>query len=62
GFGLITHRALSMLKRLAEKTKGSELGLSGNVLPKRETVLGALLTPNIDAVALRQLCALSGLE
>ena len=33
-----------------------------DVLPKREMLLGALLTPDIDAVALRGLCSLANLE
>lgn len=33
-----------------------------DVLPKREMLLGALLTPDIDAVALRGLCSLASLE
>jgi SWI/SNF chromatin-remodeling complex subunit SWI1 len=120
GFQLIIHRALSMLKRLGEKSKGETLVRSqlanGNgqhhhhrhrnmradsesesdggsdvdgddaddgsekedmvtvvggggrwrvkadVLPKKEVLLGALLTPNIDQVALRQLCSFGGLD
>ncbi|KAL9083190.1 MAG: hypothetical protein Q9165_008633 [Trypethelium subeluteriae] len=39
------------------------LGASkADVLPKREMLLGALLTPDIDAVALRGLCSLASLE
>ncbi len=37
-------------------------GMKADVLPKREMVLGALLMPNFDAVALRQLCVFAGLD
>lgn len=121
GFQLIIHRALSMLKRLGEKSKGEalvrghgmanghapvpgngrrhrskragstsslssdedeDIGSDGDseddmvtvsgggskwrvkadVLPKKEMVLGALLTGNIDLVALRQLCSYGRLD
>jgi len=108
GFQLIIHRALSMLKRLGEKSKGGDslvksghlsshgqanghntvnarmddsdsddseaedmvpLNAGGSkwlvkadVLPKKEVLLGALLTPNIDQVALRQLCSFGSLD
>ena len=32
------------------------------VLPKKESLLGVLLTHNIDASLVRQLCAFAGLE
>lgn len=92
GYQLIVHRALSMLKRLGEKSRGSEplvKGLQANgvnhseededsddedmeevdfggtiwkvkadILPKKETVLGALLMSALDARSLRQFCGL----
>lgn len=99
GFGLVTRRALGMLKRLAEKSIG-DVGVKGvgrgqrnggdavdgvmaheegaetcdgepdaidglkvwDMVPKRETLLGAMLTMHIDAVALKGLCAFGGLE
>ncbi|KAF2176332.1 hypothetical protein K469DRAFT_607621 [Zopfia rhizophila CBS 207.26] len=93
GFQLIIHRALSMLKRLGEKSKGGEVLVKGeqtnghaehdededdnmemiigggskwrvkaDVLPKKEMLLGALLTANIDPFALRQLCNFGNLD
>jgi SWI/SNF chromatin-remodeling complex subunit SWI1 len=41
---------------------GSRWRVKADVLPKKEMLLGALLTPNIDQVALRQLCAFAGLD
>jgi SWI/SNF chromatin-remodeling complex subunit SWI1 len=125
GFGLVTHRGLSMLQKLGEKTKmdlqttstngmhsqakekpavnghanpeGSEAKVNGakeqdpkvddddnddneedeedgpertrlrllktmaEILPQREVLMGALLTPNIDIQALKQLIAFSQL-
>ena len=64
-FSTITHRGLAVLRRLAEKSRGGENGdvkLSVNVLPKRESLLGALLTPNIDPFVVRQLCIYASME
>jgi SWI/SNF chromatin-remodeling complex subunit SWI1 len=92
GFQLIVHRALSMLKRLGDKSKGAEplvksvringvdhveeddsgdeddmeeFDLAGStwkvkadILPKKETVLGALLMSALDPRSLRQFCGL----
>lgn len=77
GFKLITHRALGMLRRLAEKAGKGESLVNGAVdgeaadgilslakwdgMPQTDSILGALLTPNIDKVALRLLCGLHGM-
>ncbi|KAF2661550.1 hypothetical protein K491DRAFT_687331 [Lophiostoma macrostomum CBS 122681] len=102
GFQLIVHRALSMLKRLGEKSKGDALVRGGptngaetngdvakehededededdemetldfggsvwkvksDVLPKKETLLSALLTPSLDTRSLRQFCGIGYLD
>ena len=64
-YGAITHRAMAVLKRLVEKSRTDENGeiqLPPGVLPKKETLLGALVTKDIDPFVLRQLCMYSGLE
>lgn len=64
-YGAITHRGMAVLRRLAEKSKNGENGaikLPLGVLPKKESLLGALLTANIDPNVVRQLCAYSGSE
>jgi SWI/SNF chromatin-remodeling complex subunit SWI1 len=92
GFQLIVHRALSMLKRLGDKSKGTEplvksiqtngvtpaeendevddddmeefdfggstWKVKADILPKKETVLGALLMSALDSRSLRQFCGL----
>ena len=97
GYQLIVHRALSMLKRLGDKSKGADIlvksaqtnghanhedddeededdgltpfdfGGSGwkvkaDVLPKKETMLSALLTPSLDVKSLRQFCSIGHLD
>ncbi|KAF9731622.1 hypothetical protein PMIN06_004340 [Paraphaeosphaeria minitans] len=93
GYHLIVNRALSMIKRLGDKSKGAEplvkcvetdgtsaadddddddwlddmeefdVGsttwkVKADILPRKETVLGALLMHQLDARALRQFCGL----
>jgi SWI/SNF chromatin-remodeling complex subunit SWI1 len=94
GFQLIVHRALSMLRRLGEKSKGGDMLIKGlhtnghtdsedgeeedelenldygrgawkvkaDVLPKKETLLSALLTPSLDPRSLRQFCSIGYLD
>lgn len=98
GFQLIVHRALSMLKRLGEKSKGGggvlvkgvqtnghtnhdeddedEIGddtdtfdfggstwqVKADVLPKKETLLSALLMGSLDGRSLRQFCSIGYLD
>ncbi|KAI9793129.1 MAG: hypothetical protein M1835_007457 [Candelina submexicana] len=64
-YGMITHRGMAVLRRLAEKTQNPEvpaINFPVGVLPKKESLLGALLTPNIDLNVVRQLCVYSGLD
>ncbi|KUL91982.1 hypothetical protein ZTR_01197 [Talaromyces verruculosus] len=61
----IINRGLSILRKLAEKSK-QEDSVSGRpfplgVLPKRESLLGALLTPNLESSVVKQLIAYAGL-
>jgi SWI/SNF chromatin-remodeling complex subunit SWI1 len=92
GFKLIVHRALSMLKRLGDKSRGADplvksmqangvtptreddeaddddmeefdfhgstWKVKADILPKKETVLGALLMSQLDSKSLRQFCGL----
>jgi SWI/SNF chromatin-remodeling complex subunit SWI1 len=64
-FARITHRGMAVLQRLAEK---SELGKDEasrvplGVLPKKESLLGALLTVQIDGAIVKQLCTYAGLN
>ncbi|KAL7268776.1 hypothetical protein RUND412_008582 [Rhizina undulata] len=59
-FARITHRGMAVLRKLAEKSEDpsdevSKLPLG--VLPKKESLLGALLTVQIDPTIVRQLCS-----
>lgn len=61
---MITNRGLAVLRRLAEKSKSPEQGLSGlraELLPKKESLLSFLLNGNVDSHFIRQLCAYAGL-
>jgi SWI/SNF chromatin-remodeling complex subunit SWI1 len=61
----ITHRGMAVLRRLAEKSKNPDdlsSQLPVGILPRKENLLGALLTSNIDSNVVRQLCAYAGLE
>ncbi|QKX56791.1 uncharacterized protein TRUGW13939_03898 [Talaromyces rugulosus] len=64
-YASIINRGLCILQKLAEKAKQEDTA-SGrrfpvNILPKRESLLGALLTPTLDAGVVRQLIAYAGL-
>jgi SWI/SNF chromatin-remodeling complex subunit SWI1 len=64
-YGAITHRAMAVLKRLVEKSRNGENGdfrLPAGIIPKKETLLGALVTKEIDAQVLKQLCTYSALD
>jgi SWI/SNF chromatin-remodeling complex subunit SWI1 len=66
-YGAITHRGVAILRRLAEKSRimGGENGdgkVPSGVLPKRENLLGALMSKDIDPFVVRQLCIYAGLE
>ncbi|OKL62925.1 hypothetical protein UA08_01503 [Talaromyces atroroseus] len=61
----IINRGLNILQKLAEKSKRED-SVTGapfplGVLPKRESLLGALLTPNLDPGVVKQLIAYAGL-
>lgn len=64
-FARITHRGMAVLQRLAEKSgtgtdEASNIPLG--VLPKKESLLGALLTVQIDGAIVKQLCTYAGLN
>lgn len=64
-YGAITHRAMAVLKRLVEKSRNGENGdlrLPSGIIPKKETLLGALVAKEIDAQVLKQLCTYSALD
>ena len=64
-YSAIAHRAMAVLRRLVEKSRTgdtSELRLPSGIMPKKETLLGAIMTKDIDALVLRQLCIYSTLE
>ncbi|CAG7986089.1 unnamed protein product [Penicillium olsonii] len=58
-FSSIVNRGLGILRRLAEKSKQidntSPLNVPSGILPRKESLLGALLLPNIDGGVVRQL-------
>lgn len=58
-FSSMVHRGLAILRRLAEKSKqvdsASPLRLPSGILPRKESLLGALLLPTIDPTIIRQL-------
>ncbi|KAL4918870.1 hypothetical protein BDW62DRAFT_59293 [Aspergillus aurantiobrunneus] len=58
-YGSIINRGLTILRRLAEKSKhadtNSTLRFPSGILPKKESLLGALLMPNVDPSVVRQL-------
>jgi SWI/SNF chromatin-remodeling complex subunit SWI1 len=64
-YAAITHRAMAVLKRLVEKSRNGENGecrLPAGIIPKKETLLGALVMKEIDAQVLKQLCTYSALD
>ena len=64
-YGAITHRAMAVLKRLVEKSRTGDSGdfrLPPGIIPKKETLLGALVAKEIDAQVLKQLCMYSALD
>ncbi|KAJ5827072.1 hypothetical protein N7447_003835 [Penicillium robsamsonii] len=57
-FSSIVNRGLGILRRLAEKSKqvdNTPLNIPSGILPRKESLLGALLLPNIDGGVVRQL-------
>ncbi|KAL1962082.1 hypothetical protein VTN77DRAFT_610 [Rasamsonia byssochlamydoides] len=63
-YASIINRGLTILRRLAEKSKNEDTSSRSRfppcVLPKRESLLGALLTPNLDPSVVKQLIAYAG--
>lgn len=61
----IFNRGISVLRRLVEKSKQEDpsapLHYPSGVLPKRESLLGALLTPTLDRNVVEQLVMYAGL-
>ena len=63
----IMHRGIAVLRRLAEKTRTNGGGNGDTkfplgVVPKKENLLGALMSKDIDPFVIRQLCIYAGLE
>jgi SWI/SNF chromatin-remodeling complex subunit SWI1 len=57
----ITHRGMNILRVLSAKTE--DVGtLPSGLLPRKESLLGALLTLHIDPVIVKQLCGYAGLD
>ncbi|KAG0132962.1 hypothetical protein HOY82DRAFT_584673 [Tuber indicum] len=64
-FARITHRGMGVLQKLAEKSgdaAGDHSKIPLGVLPKKESLLGALLTVQIDGVIVKKLCTYAGLN
>ncbi|KAF8461037.1 hypothetical protein BDZ91DRAFT_663842 [Kalaharituber pfeilii] len=64
-FSRITHRGMSVLHKLAEKSEDPNDPVSSlplGILPKKESLLGALLTVEIDGEIVKQLCSYAGLN
>ncbi|KAL2002743.1 hypothetical protein VTN02DRAFT_6073 [Thermoascus thermophilus] len=59
-YSSIINRGLTILRRLAQKSKTVE-GVPSGILPRKESLLGALLTPNVDPSVVRQLIDYAGL-
>ncbi|RPA80764.1 hypothetical protein BJ508DRAFT_209916 [Ascobolus immersus RN42] len=63
-FARITHRGMTVLQRLLDKCDPDFLRhhLPVGVMPKKENLLGALLTQQIEPVIIKQLCAYAGYD
>ncbi|KAK5190558.1 hypothetical protein LTR99_008767 [Exophiala xenobiotica] len=66
GYGAISNRAMAVLKTLVQKARtvdadGATVVPLG-VMPKRESLLGAMIQKDIDPGILRQLCVYASLE
>ncbi|KAI5817014.1 hypothetical protein BZA77DRAFT_245594 [Pyronema omphalodes] len=57
----ITHRGMNILRILSAKTD-DVASLPSGLLPRKESLLGALLTLHIDPVIVKQLCGYAGLD
>ena len=58
-YSSIINRGLAILRRLAEKSKqvddSPDLRFPSGIIPKKESLLGALLMPTVDPGVIRQL-------
>lgn len=64
-FSRITHRGMGVLQKLAERSEDPNDPVSSlplGILPKKESLLGALLTVQIDGEIVKQLCSYAGLN
>ena len=64
-FSRITHRGMGVLQKLAERSEDPSNPVSSvplGILPKKESLLGALLTVQIDGEIVKQLCEYAGLN
>lgn len=64
-FSRITHRGMGVLQKLAERAEDPTDPVSSlplGILPKKESLLGALLTVQIDGEIVKQLCNYAGLN
>jgi SWI/SNF chromatin-remodeling complex subunit SWI1 len=66
GYGAISNRALAILKTLVQKARTVDDDGSTNVplgvMPRKESLLGAMIQKDMDPGILRQLCVYAGLE
>ncbi len=63
--GMIKHRGIAVLRKLAEKSRTSDqssVGLRADLLPRKENLISLLLNANVDRHFIRQLCAYAGLD
>ncbi len=63
----IMHRGIAVLRRLADKSRtsggeGGEVKLPPGVAPKKENLVGALMSKDVDPYVIRQLCIFASLE
>ncbi|MCJ1350370.1 MAG: hypothetical protein MMC33_000351 [Icmadophila ericetorum] len=64
-YDMVTHRAISVLRKLVEKGRDSDdpsRGISLSLMPRREDLLLALMTANMDSKVVRQLCVYAELD
>ncbi|KAI5806262.1 hypothetical protein EDC01DRAFT_609381 [Geopyxis carbonaria] len=64
-YSRVTHRGMKVLRQLAAKSADPtdpSRELPQGLLPKKESLLGALLTIPIDPIIVRELCSYAGLD
>ena len=65
GYQMITNRGITILRRLAERSKDSDKpseGIPDNVLPKQSLLVEVLGSTHVDSGIVRHLCSYAGLE